>query len=213
MPWQLDMAPARHLTSLAIQRNALLALVPNAEDLAARPIPAAPSLISLLVHTLDGATAFGGELDPLARAAISRHILDLAALVLGARGESAETARERGLAAARLESIKTYVLERLADPGLSVADVAAKHGLGVRYVQRLFELSGTTFTQFVLEQRLQAARRGLIRKDRRARTVSQVAFECGFSDISNFNRAFRRRFGATPSDVRAGALLKIGGDA
>jgi len=35
------------------------------------------------------------------------------------------------------------------------------------------------------------------------RTVSSVAFEAGFGDLSYFNRAFRRRYGATPSDVRA----------
>jgi AraC-like DNA-binding protein len=202
-PWQTDFAPFRRATGIIVEREVLLELVPSAESLSARAVPAGPRLVALLMGMLDLATEHGAYLDPLAREALSRHILDVVALVLGARGESAEMARERGLAAARLESIKTYALERLADPGLSVADVAAKHGLGVRYVQRLFELSGTTFTQFVLEQRLQAARRGLIRKDGRARTVSQVALECGFSDVSNFNRAFRRRFGMTPSEMRA----------
>jgi len=34
------------------------------------------------------------------------------------------------------------------------------------------------------------------------RTVSSVAFDAGFGDLSYFNRAFRRRYGATPSDIR-----------
>jgi AraC-like DNA-binding protein len=35
-----------------------------------------------------------------------------------------------------------------------------------------------------------------------ARSISSVAFEVGFGDLSYFNRAFRRRYGATPSEVR-----------
>jgi AraC-like DNA-binding protein len=36
--------------------------------------------------------------------------------------------------------------------------------------------------------------------------IAVLAFDAGFSDLSTFNRAFRRRYGATPSDVRAAAL-------
>jgi AraC-like DNA-binding protein len=35
------------------------------------------------------------------------------------------------------------------------------------------------------------------------RTISTIAYETGFGDLSHFNRAFRRRYGETPSDVRA----------
>jgi AraC-like DNA-binding protein len=34
-------------------------------------------------------------------------------------------------------------------------------------------------------------------------TVSAIAFAAGFGDLSHFNRDFRRRYGATPSEVRA----------
>jgi AraC-like DNA-binding protein len=39
-----------------------------------------------------------------------------------------------------------------------------------------------------------------------ARTISDIAFEAGFSDLSHFNRSFRRRFGESPSDVRVAAM-------
>jgi AraC-like DNA-binding protein len=38
------------------------------------------------------------------------------------------------------------------------------------------------------------------------RTVSSIAFDAGFGDLSYFNRAFRRRYGATPSDIRRKVL-------
>ena len=65
------------------------------------------------------------------------------------------------------------------------------------------EADGQSFSAFVLEQRLARAR-GML-KDARfcGRAISAIAFDSGFGDLSYFNRAFRRRYGATPSDVRA----------
>ena len=70
----------------------------------------------------------------------------------------------------------------------------------------MFEDEGTTFTDYVLEQRLAQAYRALIDPRRQAHKIAAVAIDCGFGDVSYFNRAFRRRFGVAPSDVRvAGA--------
>jgi AraC-like DNA-binding protein len=83
--------------------------------------------------------------------------------------------------------------------------VAARHRLPVRYVQRLFEVDAVTFTEFVLGERLGRAHRLLTDPRLFERPVATIAFEVGFSDPSYFNRLFRRRFGDTPSAVRAGA--------
>ena len=88
---------------------------------------------------------------------------------------------------------------------LSVAAVAARQRLPVRYLQRLFEASGTTFTDFVLGQRLSRAHRMLTDVRYADRAVGTIAFDTGFSHLSYFNRAFRARFGAAPSDIRAQA--------
>ena len=69
-------------------------------------------------------------------------------------------------------------------------------------VERLFEQAGTTFTEFVLEQRLLLARKLLQHPRASARKISDIAHSAGFSDLSYFNRAFRKRFSATPSDLR-----------
>jgi AraC-like DNA-binding protein len=80
--------------------------------------------------------------------------------------------------------------------------------MSVRYVQLLFERSGATFSSFLMEQRLLATYRRLTNALLRAATVTQIATDCGFADLSTFNRAFRRRFGATPSDIRAEVLRR-----
>jgi AraC-like DNA-binding protein len=71
-----------------------------------------------------------------------------------------------------------------------------------RQAQRLFANSGSTFSDFVLEQRLLEARRLLLQASGRARKVSDVAYTVGFNDLSYFNRSFRRRFGTSPSGMQ-----------
>jgi AraC-like DNA-binding protein len=94
------------------------------------------------------------------------------------------------------------ILLNLGKSDLALTTIAANHGLSTRYIQHLFELSDESFTGFVLEQRLLSAHRLLREPKSRWRKVSDVAAGVGFSDISYFNRAFRARFGATPSEVR-----------
>lgn len=105
--------------------------------------------------------------------------------------------------AARLRAIKTDVLQALGDHDLTVTAIAARHHVTPRYVQMLFESEGTTYSRFLLLQRLAVAHRMLCDPRFAARTVSAIALEAGFGDLSHFNRDFRRRYGESPSDVRA----------
>jgi len=139
---------------------------------------------------------------PELAAAFTNHVCDLLALALGPTRDAAEQVRTRGLPAARLQAIKGDIADNLGRPDLSVHSVAARHRVSARYVQRLFEGSGCTFTQYVTELRLTAAYRALA--ERPTIPINAIAYELGFGDLSNFNRAFRRRFGRTPSDVRYG---------
>ena len=69
----------------------------------------------------------------------------------------------------------------------------------------LFAGQQTTFSDFVLDRRLALARRRLRDPARAGLTISAIAYECGFGDLSYFNRVFRRHFAMTPSDARAEA--------
>jgi AraC-like DNA-binding protein len=98
--------------------------------------------------------------------------------------------------------MRADVMTNLGRNELSLPEVASRCGLSPRQAQRLFEQAGTTFTEFVLEQRLLLARKLLGDPRGRVRKISDIAHSAGFSDLSYFNRAFRKRFGATPSDLR-----------
>jgi AraC-like DNA-binding protein len=66
----------------------------------------------------------------------------------------------------------------------------------------LFEAEGITFSEFVLEKRLTHAYRMLSDPGNGTETITALAYAAGFGDLSYFNRTFRRRFGAKPSEVR-----------
>jgi AraC-like DNA-binding protein len=75
-----------------------------------------------------------------------------------------------------------------------------------RYIHRLFENEGLTFSSFVLGQRLSRAHRILSDPHLADRNISSVAFDVGFGDLSYFNRAFRRCYAATPTEIRHSAM-------
>src|SRR5262249_57394081 len=100
--------------------------------------------------------------------------------------------------------IKADILRNLATPDVALARIAANHGMSTRYVQRLLEMTGTSFTGFVREQRLLSARRLLQDQQNRWRKISDIAASVGFADTSYFNPAFPARIRTTPRHARAG---------
>jgi AraC-like DNA-binding protein len=193
------------LNAVRLPRAALTAVVRNVEDLYCRRIPGdIPSLLLLrqYVDVLDDVDEMA---TPELQQAAATHVLDLIALTLGATREAAQIAEGRGVKAAQFKAIKDDVARHLTDDTLSVHTIARRHRLNPRYIQRLFEESGSTFTEYVLAQRLARAHRLLSDARLSERSLTTIAFDAGFGDLSYFNRAFRSRFGASPSEIRAQA--------
>jgi AraC-like DNA-binding protein len=132
---------------------------------------------------------------------VATHMHGLAALLLGSGAGPQEQSRR----AARLRSIKDHILERIGHHGLTLADVARNQQISESYIRELLAENGTTFTDFVRNGRLMRAHRMLIDPAHADSGISAVAYEAGFGDLSYFNRSFRRRYGATPSDIREAA--------
>jgi AraC-like DNA-binding protein len=189
--------------SFRVPFKPIAALVPDVEDLLCQRIPRDAQPLRLLAGygqmLMDDAHACAaGAMQHL----VATHVYDLIALTLGAGRDAAEIAKSRGARAARLRAIEADIADRLAEADLSVTTIAARHRLPVRYVQRLFEVEGNTFTDYVLDARLTRAHRMLIDPRRRRLKIATIAAEAGFSDMSYFHRTFRRRYGDTPSGVR-----------
>ncbi|MDD7971076.1 helix-turn-helix transcriptional regulator [Roseinatronobacter alkalisoli] len=136
---------------------------------------------------------------------VATHLHDLAALALGATRDAARHAKDKGVRAARLQAITIDIEANLSNPSLSLDWLALRHGISPRYLRALFYGARTSFSDFVRNARLERAKRLLSDPRFSHLTISAIAFEVGFGDLSWFNQVFRRRFGATPSDVRATA--------
>jgi AraC-like DNA-binding protein len=196
--------PPGDLLAMRFPKRALAPLLRRGSDACMRRIarhdPALGLLRCYVSHARDHGIA--ADLQHL----MATHIYDLIAVMAGATRDAEAAAQDGGgLHAARLHAIKQDIAHRLDQPDLSVAALAQRHGCTPRLVQRLFEQEGSTFTEYVLSERLARAYRVLADPRRRVEKISTVALDCGFGDVSYFNRAFRRRYGAAPSDVRAQA--------
>lgn len=92
------------------------------------------------------------------------------------------------------------IIERHSDRALPLEALARAAGLSEYYFLRTFaSVTGVTPHQFALRARLRNAALLLTRGDKR---VIDIALDCGFGDVSNFNRTFRAEFGVTPRQYR-----------
>lgn len=123
-------------------------------------------------------------------------------LATGAKGEAAEVAGLRGLRAARLSAILARIESNFAAPQFSALVVAQELRLSLRYVHDLLQESGTSFSERVLELRLQRTLAMLGDRSFGHLRIGEIAYAAGFSDLSYFHRSFRRRFGCTPGSAR-----------
>ncbi|MBA7481666.1 hypothetical protein ES707_17140 [subsurface metagenome] len=202
-PAILDIPAEARLVGIRLQRKLIEPLVGNFSDLnrfAVLQNTQALRLLLAYVRILDVEDAIE---TPESRYLVTTHIHDLVALSYGATRDAGAVIAERGKRAARLSAVKADILDNLASPRLSVATVAARHGVTPRYVHILFEAEGVTFSEFVLGHRLLRAHRMLNDPRFVGVPLSSIALQVGFGDLSYFNRTFRRRFGASPTQARA----------
>jgi AraC-like DNA-binding protein len=189
-----------------VSREAVAPLVGRLDGTPLRLVPPRSEALTLLVTyaraIADTLPLTTPELQQLAVA----HMHDLIAATIGATRDGKAMAEGRGIAAARLQSLIADIRAHLGDGDLSVAAVAARHRITPRYLHKLFENEGLTFSAFVLGQRLVRAHRMLSDPRFADRTISSVAYGVGFGDLSYFNRAFRRQYAGTPTEIREAAV-------
>lgn len=101
-----------------------------------------------------------------------------------------------------LQRIWRNIEARLEDADLSLADIAAEQGLSVRYVQKLFEESGQSFTNYLRKRRLEQSRADLANPLNVDISITSICFRWGFNDAATFSRAFREEFGQSPREYR-----------
>ncbi|MGY8664060.1 helix-turn-helix domain-containing protein [Bradyrhizobium sp. UFLA05-109] len=186
-----------------IPRNMLLSAAPKAEQNIGKQLnwehPAFKYLVWYTEKLVRDQDIIG---DFATIKSIGDHLIDLIALLSGPSREAAEVADARGFRAGRLMEILQYVESNISNPNLNAQMVAEHHGISTRYVSKLLEERSETSGQLILRLRLEKAKRMLEDRSLRHRRISDIAYACGFNDISYFNQAFKRKFSRSPRDCR-----------
>jgi AraC family transcriptional activator of tynA and feaB len=137
------------------------------------------------------------ELSALFNACVA--LLPVSAGSVGSVGKQLERARRRDM----LHEVTKVINKNISNPHLSPGIVAKELGISTRYIHKLLAHSETTFSAYLTAERLEHIKSELIAFSRHPVPVSLLAFQWGFNDLSTFNRAFKDRFGCTPSQFCA----------
>jgi AraC-like DNA-binding protein len=124
-------------------------------------------------------------------------VLEILAAGMNAAGRPLEPGRRSSL----FERIAASIEPRLGDRQLTPATIAGAHGISVRYLHLLFSQRGTTVGGWIRSRRLARCRAELARHAR-DRSITEIAFNYGFSDSAHFSRCFKTAFGVSPGAFR-----------
>lgn len=146
------------------------------------------------------------SLTPLEAKTSVRALLELVASAFnGATGDAGAQTRELAL----LLKAQRFIRDHLASPALTPEAVALGVGLSRTALYNLFEHVGGV-ADHVRELRLRKCLAEIVSPRHAHRQVSQIAFGCGFTNAAHFTRAFKQRFGRTPSEARDAGIVPTG---
>ena len=123
--------------TLRVPRAMFEQTVVSLDDALMRPIPGDRGALRLLVNYAGWLLNAGSSIDQQLRNVSVRHVQDLLALAVGPSADFADTARTRGLRAARLKLGKSYIVAHSHRREISVGSLAATLNVTPRYVQRV----------------------------------------------------------------------------
>lgn len=97
---------------------------------------------------------------------------------------------------------KAFIEQNLHDPVLNPEKVAQGLRISERYLRDLFHEEDSTVSNWIWRRRLEKTHQDLSDPLLMSKSVSEIAFNCGFSDLTHFGRRFKAAFSATPSEFR-----------
>lgn len=198
--YQLELQGPWRCAVMTVPRAALGLPDCSLRALMQRPHPASSGAGRLLVSLLrDCVDSFGSVPAParVGEAGI--------ALLAGALTDEQPGATETDPDRARRQ-VRAHIRTRVRDPGLSPAAVAAAHHMSLRTLQRLFEGADGTVAAIIREERLDTVRRDLAEPLLARYSIATVGARAGVADQAWLSRAFRARYGMSPSQYRRTAL-------
>ncbi|MBK5960795.1 hypothetical protein CCR97_21685 [Rhodoplanes elegans] len=191
------------LVSVIIPRRRLAPLLARPDSLngaAVDPTSATGRLVSTYTLSLYQSAP---QLSPTEASAAATALVELMALAFNGVGQPGGDVSE-SLAKAELLRVQGFIRAHLAAPDLGPDMIAAALGISRARLYRLFAPVGG-IAEHIREQRLRRCLTDPVSAKQAHRQVAEIAYAWGFSDPTHFARAFKQRFGRTPSEVRRAA--------
>lgn len=198
--WRINFQQDLRAVALSVASDAFHGRKTGGLELRPQVVPRAGTA-AVLAGALEGAAA---GLEVVGASAWPTIAQSLAELALSLTSELA-TSSDAGRGAAQgalLQRVCQTLERRLDEPDLTPARLAQAEGISERYLQKLFEAAGDSFSHYLRERRLQRAFADLANPAMTNCPVSEIAFRYGFNDAAHFSRAFRDRFGLSPRALR-----------
>ena len=102
---------------------------------------------------------------------------------------------------------------QLGDGDLSLRQISDDQHVSARYIQKLFQQAGLSFSQYLRQRRLEHCHADLASPAHRTLSISEICFRWGFNDAAHFSRSFRADYGMTPREFRHQSLERAAGRA
>lgn len=132
----------------------------------------------------------------------------IVALVRLSLRELAGRADEQTQLEAFRDRIRHHVAQHLHDPALTIDHIAGALNCSKRHLHKAFSAEDDTLAHYIQRQRIHTCMRELAQPTNARRTITDIAFDCGFNSAAHFSRVFREHTGQSPSDFRAGAAAR-----
>lgn len=135
-------------------------------------------------------------------AEVATVVRDLAAVMIHSAFTSAPVTPHT--TAGLRHTVRQHLRDHAGDRTLTMDEVARRHGVSRRRLYQVFEESGSSPAAYLRSVRLAVAAEMLSAERQPPGGIGAVAYVCGFNDPLTFTRAFRRAYGVTPREWRAG---------
>jgi AraC-like DNA-binding protein len=208
LPYELHQPGRNELLVFKLPESLLDGHLPRGTAFAGHVIGRHDGFAGLFIDYVRALMSREQDFDPGRQRIIGRQLVELLAGALSDDRSSVESA-EPAVRDAHMRRIKAAIRQRLHDPELTPARIAAACQLSVRYLHRLFAATGTTMGRWLIEQRL-ADCDAVLRDPRSRESLATLANRHGFYDQPQFCRHYKRRFGCTPGETRAQARRAAG---